>query len=282
MRPDVTPGSAPDFLYIGAPRTGSTWLYLNLQRHPDVWVPPCKSIIYFHPRFQRYRLKKLRRFWQEALLNGDRNTRAWYRSYFARPFVDDRWYLSLFPQGRIAGEVAEAYCSLPRDRVQKIHRLLPVVKIIFTLRNPVERALSQAKLGLISRQNRRIDEVSDDEFVAHIDRPGSQARSRYSQTLDTWNSFFSNEQFLILFYDDLVQDPQSYLSEICRFLGVQFRRDYFEETMNTTAYKSIDSSLPPSVVKHAARTYRTEVEKLAARFGGFARQWQREVEEILE
>jgi LPS sulfotransferase NodH len=279
--PEATPGSVPDFLYIGAPRTGSTWLYLNLQRHPDVWIPPCKSIIYFHPRFQRYRLKKLKRFWKEALVSGDRDTRAWYRSFFAKLFVDERWYLSLFPQGRITGEIAEAYCSLERYRVQRIHRVMPNVKVIFALRNPVERALSQAKLGLVIRKNRRIDDVSEDEFVAYIDRPGSQARSRYSHTLDIWNAFFPMEQFLILFYDDLVRNPESYLSNICRFIGVQLKTDYIGEMMNARVNKSIDKSLPPAVVKHAARTYRAEVEELAARFGGFARQWQHEVEEIL-
>lgn len=278
----MTPGSVPDFLYIGAPRTGSTWLFLNLQAHPDVWVPPCKSIIYFHPRFQTYRLKKLGRFWKEALVNGDPDTGAWYRRFFARPLVNDHWYLSLFPQGQITGEIAEAYCSLDRDRVRKIHGLMPDAKIVFVLRNPIQRVLSQAKLGLAVRKKRPIEEVSEDEFVAHIDRPGSQARSRYSQTLDLWNSFFPEGRILVLFYEDLVNNPKEYLSDICRFIGVEFRERSCRETMTTVVHKSIDRPLPPAVVKHAARTYRGEVEQLAARFGGHARQWQEEVEALLE
>jgi hypothetical protein len=101
-----------------------------------------QGIVYFHPRFQTYRLKKLSRFWKEALIKDDPETTAWYRSFFGRPFVDDRWYLSLFPRGRITGEVAEAYCSLERDRVARIHHLMPEVKIIFALRNPIERAVA--------------------------------------------------------------------------------------------------------------------------------------------
>ncbi len=38
----------PDFLGIGAPRTGMTWLYENLRRHPEVWLPPIKEIHYFY------------------------------------------------------------------------------------------------------------------------------------------------------------------------------------------------------------------------------------------
>ena len=190
---DAPPGSGPTFLYIGAPRTGSTWLHQNLQKHPDIWVPPCKNISYFHPRFQVYRLQKFGIFWKEALAYGDPEARAWYRRFFARPLVDDRWYLNLFPQGRIAGEIAEAYCSLERDEVRHLHRLLPDVKIIFVLRNPLERVLSAAKIGLALRKARRIQDVPDDEFIGYINHPSSQARSRYSYTLDLWNSCFSGE-----------------------------------------------------------------------------------------
>jgi hypothetical protein len=281
MARDATQGSVPDFLYIGAPRTGSTWLYLNLKKHPDLWVPPCKNISYFHPQFQVYRLRKFAWFWKDALMSSDPGIRTWYTRFFARPLVSDRWYLSLFPQGRIGGEIAEGYCSLEHARVRHVHDVMPNVKTIFVLRNPVERVLSQAKLGLAVRKDRRIEEVSEDEFVAYMDRPSSQARSRYSHTLDLWNSYFSMEQFLILFYEDLLRSPENYLSSICRFLGVRFERDYFRETIGTKVNKSIDGSLPPSVVRHAARTYREEVENLAARFGGAALQWQHEVEEIL-
>jgi hypothetical protein len=197
--------------------------------------------------------------------------------------VNDSWYLSLFPQGRVAGEVAESYCSLERDRVRHIHDVTPNVKMIFALRNPIERALSQAKNGLVVRKNRRIEDVSEDEFIMHLNRPESQARSRYSDTLDIWYSFFSREQLLILFYEDLIRSPEDYLSNICHFLGVRFKRGYFNETIRTTVLnKSPDGSLPSAVVKHAARTYREEVETLANRFGGPALRWQHEAECILD
>ena len=274
-------GSVPNFIYIGAPRTGSTWLHLNLQRHPDVWVPPCKNITYFHPRFQIYRVQKFRRHWKEAFVDGDPATSDWYRRFFTRPFVDDRWYQDLFPRGKTTGEVAEAYCALERDEVRRLHATAPDARIIYVLRNPVERALSQAKLGMVVRKHRRIDEVPADEFLRHIDSPGSRARTRYSRTLDLWSAFFPCKQLLILFYEDLAKDPRDHLRTICRFIGVDFNERYFGETMTAMAKKSIDGSLPDVVVRHAARQYREEVAELAARFGGPARQWQRSVEEIL-
>ena len=40
----------PDFLCIGAQRSGTTWLYQNLRRHPEIWMPPAKEIHYFDER----------------------------------------------------------------------------------------------------------------------------------------------------------------------------------------------------------------------------------------
>jgi hypothetical protein len=39
--------SLPDFLVIGAQKAGTTWLYAQLQNHPQVWLPPIKEIHYF-------------------------------------------------------------------------------------------------------------------------------------------------------------------------------------------------------------------------------------------
>ncbi len=244
-------------------------------------MPPCKNIAYFHPRFQIYRLQKLRRHWKEAFVDGDPDTSDWYRRFFTRPVVNDRWYQGLLPTEKTAGEIAEAYCSLERDGVRRIHAMMPGVKIIYVLRNPVERVLSQAKLGMVVRKGRRIDDVPAHEFLRHINSHGSKARTRYSRTLDVWSSLFPGEQILILFYEDLVRNPKSYLCAICRFIGVRFNDGYFRETMTAIAKKSIDRSLPEVVVRHAARQYREEVAELAARLGGPARQWQQSVEEIL-
>jgi hypothetical protein len=282
MTRDDTPESVPSFLYIGAPRSGSTWLWENLGKHPAVWVPPCKNISYFHPRFQVFRFQRFRHFGREIFVNGDPSVRQWYRRFFTRPIVDDRWYLSLFPSGRVTGEIAESYCSLDRRQIHHLHGMMPSAKIIFVLRNPIDRVLSQAKWGLAKRRSRRVEDVPQDEFLAYIDRPGSRVRSSYSRTLRLWSEFYSDKQFMVLFYEDLISRPNEFLSSVCHFLGVPFRVDYFAETVSTRVQGTTDRPLPPAVVKHAASAYKEEVAKLAARFGGPALEWQRGVEEVLK
>jgi hypothetical protein len=196
--------------------------------------------------------------------------------------VSDRWYQSLFPCGPVTGEIAEAYCALAYEDVRKVHNIMPDTKIIFVLRNPMERVLSQAKLGLSVRKNRRTEDVSEAEFIAYIDRPGSNSRSSYSKTLETWESFFSSDHFQILFYEELVEDPFEFLRKICVFLGVEFREQFFSGTVASRPNDSRDGRLPQSVVRHAARVCRPEIDKLAQRFGGPAARWQNDVEKILD
>ena len=260
----------PDFLYIGAPRAASTWLWRNLQAHPDIWVPPCKNIGWFHPRFQMYRLKILRHF-GGAVKPEDK---AWYRRFFGRPFGSVRWYASLFPTDQIAGEIAEAYCSLNEKRIAKIVKLNPQMKIIFVLRNPYERALSHARLGVLKRKGKA---ASTANMLAHIDHPSSEARSFYSVALKRWEAPFPAEQFFIRFYEDVQDDPRRFLTELYAFLGANYNGEVIEERVNTAP--TVD--LPEAVIQHTARKYHEEIKVLAERFGGSAADWLTQVETII-
>jgi hypothetical protein len=281
MEGDATVEVVPHFFFIGAPRAGSTWLYKNLQQHPAVWVPPCKNISYFHPRFQIFRYQRFQKFGRELLTNGDPKVRRWYRRFFLRPFVDDRWYVSLFPANKVSGEIAESYCSLARPEIAHLHRVAPTAKIIFVLRNPIDRVLSQAKWGLALRRSRPLEDVPDTDFLTYIDRPGSRLRSNYSRSLDLWGEFFPKERFLVLFYDVLMNDPAKFLSEICSFLGVDFAGHFQSESPATRVQETANSALPESVVKHAARASKEEIDRLADRLGGPTLDWQRRTRELL-
>jgi len=278
---DARPGTSPHFLYIGAPRAGSTWLYKNLQRHPGVWVPPCKNISYFHPRFQIFRYQRFQKFGKELLISEDPVVRRWYRRFFLRPIVDDRWYVGLFPPDRIAGEIAESYCSLDRPQIRHLHDVAPRARIIFVLRDPIDRVLSQAKWGLAQRRSRSVEEVPDQEFLAYINRPGSQLRSTYSRALDLWADAFPRDQLLVLFYEQLLADPAEFLGRICAFIGAAGAGDARDQTLTSRVQQTAERPLPETVVRHAAQACKDEIDRLADRFGGPALDWQRRARELL-
>src|SRR5271168_4580624 len=98
----------PDFLIISPPKTGSTWLAFNLQCHPDVFVPDMKELKYF----------SLYHRW----LGLD-----WYTEHFHAAGV------------RLKGEASPSYALLPCAMIRQIHALMPRLKLVFLMRDPVAR-----------------------------------------------------------------------------------------------------------------------------------------------
>ena len=113
-------GLLPHFLAIGVQKGGTTTLQRLLEQHPGVYLPSAKELHYFSLHYGQ----------------GE----GWYRQYFAGAALSQR-----------CGEITPYYLFHP-SAPQRILALLPQVKLVVMLRDPVERALSQyfhsVRLGL--------------------------------------------------------------------------------------------------------------------------------------
>ena len=155
---DLPPGPAegaparPDFLCIGAQKAGTTWLYSMLSQNESVFLPPIKEI-----HFLDYIYVANHRHWVGAAF--DKRAKALsrkpeFRKYFRGLQMADRttdaWYAAVFNHpkaaGRITGEITPAYSMLPAGGIRRAHAINPELKILFIIRDPVERALSQLRM----------------------------------------------------------------------------------------------------------------------------------------
>ena len=277
-------GSVPSFFYIGAPRAGSTWLYKNLQRHPVVWVPPCKNISYFHPRFQVYRYQRFQKFGKELLTNGDPADQTLVSALL--PAANRERPLVCQPVSARAGSPARSpnsYCSLERPQIAHLHDMAPSAKIIFVLRDPIDRVLSQAKWGLPCADRGRFRTCP-----MRSSWPTSTARARTCArvTRGRWISGVNSSRrirFLVLFYEDLMAQswrvPQQDMQLSWRRVRGPFpqRDDRGQECRRPPIAR-----FRHPVVKHAALACREEIDRLADRFGGPALGWQHRMEELVE
>jgi hypothetical protein len=194
----------PDFLLIGAQRSGTTALFAALGSHPDVQVAVRKEVHYFD-------------------LNFERGTR-WYRAHFPRR-----------REGRVVGEATPYYLAHP-EASGRAGRLLPDARLIACLREPTARAWSQ---WAWNRRERREDLGflaalrAEPERLAADERTGSRRsahqqvgyldRGRYAAQLERWLSHFDSEQLLILRHEDLWSDPATTLARVQRHLGLSPR-----------------------------------------------------------
>ncbi|MEL6104511.1 MAG: sulfotransferase domain-containing protein [Planctomycetota bacterium] len=172
----------PNFLYIGPPKSGSTWLYGALAQHPDVFVPELKDLYFFDRHYDRG--------------------------------ID--WYGSQFDGGEdfaAIGEISHDYL-FSAEACQRIARDLPEVKLITILREPKDRAISHYKYSLRFGNVRGSfeDAVGQNSLILEL--------GLYSKYLRGYFDVFPAENIGVFWFDDLKADSNRFAASVFRFLGI--------------------------------------------------------------
>ena len=176
-----------DFVGIGAQKAGTTWIYEQLSRHPDITFPAGKEVHFFDRDFDK----------------------------------GLAWYDALFPDiaGIKQGEITPAYAFLPQEKIKILYELNPNVKLFYSIRHPVERAWSGAMMAL-RRAELDVEEASDQWFLDHFMSQGSRKRGDYQSCIDRWLSIFPQEQLCLIDFSDIAQRPRNVMLKIARHIGV--------------------------------------------------------------
>lgn len=196
----------PDFLIGGAPRSGTTWLYSLLDRHPSVYMA---KPVAPEPKF----------FLVDELYS--RGLEYYARTWFAEA-----------GSAPLAGEKSTDYLE-SAPAAARISRDLPAAKLVFILREPVERAFSNY---LWTRMNGletadiataiRLEEQREAELPSRLRyaRPYSYfSRGLYADMLQPYFDRFPREQILVLRFEDIGTGPRALAERLHRFLGIEPR-----------------------------------------------------------
>ncbi|MBI2994960.1 MAG: sulfotransferase [Gammaproteobacteria bacterium] len=185
--------SGLDFLGIGGQRCGTTWLFEMLRRHPSISLPEEKEL----------------HFWDKSTLPS--------RSTSLDGYLDR---LRQMP-GPVRGEITPAYSVLEPGVIENIHRMFPALRLLYLIRNPIERAWSQAKLDRSREFGKGGNGPGDDWYLRHFSSAESIARGDYERCLRNWLQFYPRDQMLVRVFDELQTDPAGLLSDCFRHLGVE-------------------------------------------------------------
>ena len=207
----------PDFLIIGAQKSGTTWLADQLSLHPGIFMAPDE--IHYFDKAQNY----------------SRGV-SWYAKHFedAAPgqLVAEKTPDYLWANG----DGAEGH--LP-DVHLKLYQALPGARLIVVLRNPVERALSA--LTHLVRTRRiappgNVDELLLGKKHNRIRGHGVISKGLYYRQLMAYARLFNRSQMLVLiFEEDIARAPEAGLSQVCRFLGVPQIAPHTSEAVHQNA-----------------------------------------------
>ena len=198
-----------NFIGIGAQKAGTTWLYEQLSQHPQVKFPGGKEV----------------HFWDQHYDKGSR----WYRELF-RQTTDH----PAPPEGgnrRAFGDITPAYAYLPEEKIRELYALFPAARLIYILRNPIERAWSSAEMAR-RRAELTPDEPSNQWYLDHFHSKGSRSRGDYRAAIETWRKVFPADQLLLLRFDDLKNNPRALLKACAAHIGIS--TDYFDSLDDAT------------------------------------------------
>jgi len=260
----------PDFLCVGVHKGGTTWLYQQLDSHPDFWMPPLKELHYFdqlsrvqRPSSPRCRDERDRRFLESI------------NSLSAKPYIDFEHYAQLFePKGSLlSGDISPNYSTLRNKIVRQIVRYFPKLKVIFLARDPVERVWSHLSMEVHYHQIEAFDVSDIDEVNRNLLRRGLLLRSYPSAVVARWKRYVDPDRFRIYFFDDLQRNPTELRRSILSFLGADPDKPV-SRVPGDNSWGSMEKlPLTDKVRSHLAQFFKKELKTCAARLGGAARDW---------
>lgn len=202
-------GALPTFLIIGAMKCGTTALHRLVGHHPRVAVSAPKELNFF---FGAERPPTCADPTDDAEPPADADDR-WAAGNHWRGLD---WYASHFRADTpVRGEASPGYTSPSHPHVaERVAALLPEVRLVYLVRDPIERAVSQ------HRHHHRDGAETRPLREALLD-PHSQylARSRYHERLRSFLDRFPRDRILIVSTEDLRARPAATIGRVLRFLG---------------------------------------------------------------
>jgi hypothetical protein len=240
----------PSFIIAGAPRAGTTYLYHVLDQHPEIYLAKPRTP---EPKFFLV---------DEEFAKG----LAYYRQ---------RWFAAAGP-GQVTGEKSTNYLEDPRV-AERIRQCLPEVKLVFALRDPVQRAFSNY---LWSRKN-GLETLEFDEALRReaereaayppelrYSRPFSYvSRGMYAKLLKPFFGAFPAAQVRVVMQEELEAAPRPALDDLCRFLGVAPLPPEVDLAVRINSARQSQETMPEAVRRRLSDIYRGPNADLARLLG---------------
>lgn len=203
----------PDFLVVGAQKSGTTSLFVLLSKHPQLFLPSRKEVQFFS---------------SPALYPKGLD---WYSQEF----------FAACPDGRLAGEVSPQYMT-STEIARRVHDDLPEAKIIAILRDPIDRAFSHYRMACRREQEHRSSVeafasaalITEEDTTAPVSDRYLQF-SDYERVLSEYLRLYGRDRMLILFQEDLDKRPETVMRQVCAFLGID---EVIPDNVNVRVHQS--------------------------------------------
>jgi hypothetical protein len=181
----------PNFIVIGAARSGTTSLFQYLDPHPEVFMSQVKELNFFSNE----------KYWNKGV--------KWYESQFA----------GANQRTRSIGEASTSYTKAPftKDVVKRIHDYNPDMKLIYVVRDPIDRYISH----YMKRVQTGIETRNFNQTLENLDNEACAWQGRYHYQIQKYLERFPSNQLLVLSMSSMKTTPEAVMKDVYNFLGLQ-------------------------------------------------------------
>jgi hypothetical protein len=213
-----------DFLCVGFTKCGTTSLHNYIKDHPEINLPFEKESPFFVK--DNVTIEEWKHFFSE--------------NYHSRSNV-------------INGKITPRYTAVKSAPIE-IHRLFPETKIIFLLRDPIDRFFSHYKMfKRMGRYTRDFASFTQEQLTQNSESVYSPLQQgKYFEIIGTFKKLFSAEQIRIELTEEMEFEPQNFLKRLLLFLNVN--TEYLPENLHKKFYKGSSKAKFPSLTKRLSKT----------------------------
>lgn len=199
-------GRLPNLVIVGAMKCGTSSLHRYLNLHPQVQMSAIKELDFFITE----------KNWHKGEI--------WYRSHFVA-------------ETDIVGESSPNYTKFPAFSgvPERMHKIIPDAKLIYLVREPIQRIVSHYFHQYIDRaENRSLEEALENHHQNNYINS-----SKYGFQLKQFLKYYNRENFLVLTLEDLYSRRTETLQEVFKFLeiDVQFYHPDFSKVFHQSRQK---------------------------------------------
>jgi len=233
-------------LGVGCQKGGTTWLHSQLLKYENVNLGFCKEYHFFDRYYLQGKSSNFKLRWMKSIIKGlvanpkdlpgkdaleylffTKNEDSYYH-YF------DHLY-SKCEKTSLVGDITPAYSALREEHFSIMKSKLESfgfnVKVVFFMRDPVERIWSQIRMNKKKRSGVPFGKSDNDLILEKYRTPGTEARTRYDLTILNLEKVFDKSSIFYCLYEDLFTENSS--QEIKYFLGLG------ENKFNVNAYENV-------------------------------------------
>ena len=257
-------------LGVGAQKAGTTWLSDYLRSRPDTNMGMTKEYRIFDSlhvpiskRFLDDRIAEaLQHLTADPPLSLGGSNIFKYLDFLQNP---DAYFVYFFrlirsdPHSFLTGDITPNYCGLPVPIFQMIREKLLqygfLPKVVFLMRDPVERCLSAVRMNL-KIDGQVADAKTEERLLLSVHTSERyEIATRYDKTITALESVFSKNEIYYAFYESLFTEPT--IRSLCDFLGRPYLEAQFDKMVNVSRTSNqINNTAKQTVFNHYKDVYR--------------------------